>query len=139
MLYLFPLIFVFMGVNIPIGVLFYWVTSQLWTMGQQYYVIRSNPLPGTDAYTAWEARQRKKGLDPREVAAQRDAKAKGQPRPAPAAVGTVGRQTKVATEPDTNGSTNPTVNGAATGRQAPARQQPVRQQPRRQPRSQRKN
>jgi len=137
-------------------VLFYWVTSQLWTMGQQYYVIRSNPLPGTDAYLAWEERQRKKGLDPREVAAQRDAKAKGQPRAA-AAAGTVGRQTKVATEAGTsgsanganNGANNAAVNGAANGkatparqqpvRQQPVRQQPVRQQPRRQPRSQRKN
>jgi YidC/Oxa1 family membrane protein insertase len=140
MLYLFPLIFVFMGINIPIGVLFYWVTSQLWTMGQQYYVIRSNPLPGTDAYAAWEERQRKKGLDPREVAAQRDAKAKGQPRPAAATAGTVGRQSSsVATDPGSNGSANGTANPASNGKSAPARQQPVRQQPRRQPRSQRKN
>lgn len=143
MLYLFPVFFLFIGVNIPIGVLFYWVTSQVWTMGQQYYVIRNNPLPGTDAYAAWEERLRKKGVDPAEVAAQRDAKAKGQPRPAVAAATTVGRQSNgsVATDPGSNGTngSNGSNGKSAPARQAPIRQQPVRQQPRRQPRSQRKS
>jgi YidC/Oxa1 family membrane protein insertase len=140
MLYLFPLIFVFMGVNIPIGVLFYWVTSQLWTMGQQYYVIRNNPLPGTDAYTAWEERQRRKGLDPREVAAQKDARANGRPKTAATSGSVVGRQSNGSAA--ANGAADGAVNGNGQSgpvRQAPVRQQPVRQQPRRQPRSQRKN
>ena len=38
--------------------LIYWFTSNLWTMGQQFYVIRRNPAPGTPAYDAWEARRR---------------------------------------------------------------------------------
>jgi YidC/Oxa1 family membrane protein insertase len=32
-------------------------------MGQQFYVIRRNPAPGTPAYEAWEARRRAKGKD----------------------------------------------------------------------------
>ncbi|MGO1973268.1 MAG: membrane protein insertase YidC [Propionibacteriaceae bacterium] len=65
MLYLFPLIFAVAGVNFPIGVLLYWFTSNLWTMGQQFYIIRRNPAPGTEAYAAWEERQRAKGRDPK--------------------------------------------------------------------------
>jgi YidC/Oxa1 family membrane protein insertase len=57
MLYVFPLIFAFTGVNFPIGVLLYWFTTNLWTMGQQFYVIRNSPQPGTPAHEALEARR----------------------------------------------------------------------------------
>jgi YidC/Oxa1 family membrane protein insertase len=63
MLYLFPLIFAVGGINFPVGVLIYWFTSNLWTMGQQFYVIRRNPAPGTPAFDAWEARKLAKGKD----------------------------------------------------------------------------
>ncbi|MCW2811676.1 MAG: putative rane protein, partial [Friedmanniella sp.] len=63
MLYLFPLIFAIGGINFPVGVLIYWFTSNLWTMGQQFYVIRRNPAPGTPAYDAWEQRRKAKGKD----------------------------------------------------------------------------
>ena len=36
MLYMFPVIYAIGGVSIPIGVLIYWLTTNLWTMGQQY-------------------------------------------------------------------------------------------------------
>ena len=58
MLYVFPLIFAVGGINFPVGVLIYWFTSNLWTMGQQFYVIRRNPAPGTPAYDAWEERRK---------------------------------------------------------------------------------
>jgi YidC/Oxa1 family membrane protein insertase len=61
MLYLFPLIFAIGGINFPVGVLIYWFASNLWTMGQQFYVIRRNPAPGTPAYDAWEERRKHKG------------------------------------------------------------------------------
>jgi YidC/Oxa1 family membrane protein insertase len=62
LLYVFPLIFAVSGINFPVGVLLYWLTTNLWTMGQQFYVIRNNPTPGSPAYDQWEARQaRKKG------------------------------------------------------------------------------
>jgi YidC/Oxa1 family membrane protein insertase len=63
MLYVFPLIFAIGGINFPVGVLIYWFASNLWTMGQQFYVIRRNPAPGTPAYDAWEQRRKAKGLD----------------------------------------------------------------------------
>jgi len=61
MLYLFPIIFAIGGINFPVGVLIYWFASNLWTMGQQFYVIRRNPAPGTPAYDAWEERRKAKG------------------------------------------------------------------------------
>ena len=42
-----PVVFGVGGIAFPIGVLLYWTTSNLWTMGQQFYVIRNNPAPGT--------------------------------------------------------------------------------------------
>ena len=55
LLYVFPLMFAVFGINFPIGVLIYWMTTNLWTMGQQFYVIRRNPAPGTPAYDAWRS------------------------------------------------------------------------------------
>ena len=57
LLYVFPLMFAFFGINFPIGVLIYWLTTNLWTMGQQFYVIRNNPTPGTPAEAAYNERQ----------------------------------------------------------------------------------
>ncbi len=50
MLYVFPIIFAVSGVNFPVGVLIYWSTTNLWTFGQQFYVIKRNPTPGSPAY-----------------------------------------------------------------------------------------
>lgn len=71
MLYLFPFMYLFFGVNIPIGVLIYWLTSNLWTMGQQYILIHNNPAPNTPAYLDWEERMRAKGKDPDAIVARR--------------------------------------------------------------------
>ncbi len=60
LVYVFPLMFAVFGINFPIGVLIYWLTTNLWSMGQQYYVIRNNPAPGSQAFTEWEERQAKK-------------------------------------------------------------------------------
>ncbi|MFF8957708.1 membrane protein insertase YidC [Streptomyces sp. NPDC014894] len=49
MMYIFPVIFAVMGVNFPVGVLVYWLTTNVWTMGQQMYVINQNPTPGSKA------------------------------------------------------------------------------------------
>jgi YidC/Oxa1 family membrane protein insertase len=56
LLYVLPLVFAVGGVAFPIGVLIYWTTSNLWTMCQQFYVIRNNPAPGTPAFKAKEDR-----------------------------------------------------------------------------------
>ena len=62
MLYLFPVIFAVTGVNFPIGVLIYWSTTNLWTWGQQYYVIKRNPTPGSPAYEELQKKKADKGL-----------------------------------------------------------------------------
>ena len=61
MLYLFPLIFALSGINFPIGVLIYWSTTNLWTWGQQFYVIKRNPAPGSPAWEELQAKKAKKG------------------------------------------------------------------------------
>ncbi|EON22374.1 MULTISPECIES: membrane protein insertase YidC [Nocardioides] len=60
LLYVLPIVFAVGGIAFPVGVLFYWTTSNLWTMGQQFYVIRNNPAPGTPAFGAKEERDRAK-------------------------------------------------------------------------------
>ncbi len=60
LLYVFPIIFAVSGVNFPVGVLLYWLTTNLWTMGQQFYVIRNNPTPGSPSYEEWEERKARK-------------------------------------------------------------------------------
>ena len=62
LLYVLPVVFAVGGIAFPIGVLFYWVTSNLWTMGQQFYVIRNNPAPGTEAERAKKERDARKAL-----------------------------------------------------------------------------
>ncbi|GAA2446783.1 membrane protein insertase YidC [Agromyces soli] len=61
LLYLLPLVFAFSGVAFPLGVMFYWLVSNFWTMGQQFVVIRNMPTPGSEAAKAREARLAKKG------------------------------------------------------------------------------
>jgi YidC/Oxa1 family membrane protein insertase len=60
MLYLFPVIFAISGVNFPVGVLIYWSTTNLWTWGQQYYVIKRNPTPGSPAYEELQRKRKEK-------------------------------------------------------------------------------
>ena len=64
LLYLFPIIFAVTGINFPVGVLLYWLTTNLWTMGQQFYVIKRNPTPGSPAYFELEAKRAKKAGTP---------------------------------------------------------------------------
>ena len=45
MMYMAPLFGLF-GLMMPIGVLVYWVTSNIWTMGQQHFLYRNQPMPG---------------------------------------------------------------------------------------------
>ncbi len=56
LLYVLPLVFAVGGIAFPIGVLLYWTTSNLWTMCQQFYVIRNNPSPNTEAERAKQKR-----------------------------------------------------------------------------------
>jgi YidC/Oxa1 family membrane protein insertase len=61
LLYVLPLVFAVSGVNFPIGVLLYWLTTNAWSMCQQFYVIRRMPAPGSLAEKAMLERKRKHG------------------------------------------------------------------------------
>jgi YidC/Oxa1 family membrane protein insertase len=60
LMYVLPLFFAISGVNFPIGVLLYWLTTNVWSMGQQFYVIRRMPAPGSQAEKDLEARRARK-------------------------------------------------------------------------------
>lgn len=40
------------GLAMPVGVLIYWVSNNVWTMGQQHYLYRKNPVGGATASKA---------------------------------------------------------------------------------------
>jgi len=80
LLYILPVVFAVGGIAFPIGVLLYWTTSNLWTMGQQFYVIRNNPVPGTPAAKAKAARDLAKGKG---VAAEPEGDAAEEAKPEP--------------------------------------------------------
>jgi YidC/Oxa1 family membrane protein insertase len=61
LLYVLPLVFAVTGVNFPIGVLLYWLTTNFWSMGQQLYVIARRPAPGSPAEIARNERLARKG------------------------------------------------------------------------------
>ncbi len=61
MLYVLPLAFIFSGVFFPLGVVVYWFVSNIWTMVQQFIVIREMPTPGSDAAKQREERLARKG------------------------------------------------------------------------------
>ncbi|MFJ3957310.1 membrane protein insertase YidC [Arthrobacter sp. NPDC090010] len=67
LLYILPVVFGVGGINFPIGVLIYWTVSNLWTMGQQFYVIRRMPTPGSPAARELNDRRKAKGLAPIDV------------------------------------------------------------------------
>jgi YidC/Oxa1 family membrane protein insertase len=43
MLFIFPAMFLVWGFFFPMGLIVYWTTSNLWTMGQQFYVLHRHP------------------------------------------------------------------------------------------------
>ena len=91
LVYIFPVVFAVGGINFPLGVLVYWTISNFWTMGQQWWVIRNNPTPGSEAEKELNERRAARGLPPRgkskeeheaELEAQRE-RAKGGQRQQP--------------------------------------------------------
>ena len=84
MLYLFPLIFAISGVNFPVGVLIYWSTTNIWTFGQQFYVIKRNPTPGSPAFEelqrkrAHKAKQEGREITPQDAPEVEAPKVEGQ-------------------------------------------------------------
>ncbi|QDY77827.1 membrane protein insertase YidC [Streptomyces qinzhouensis] len=71
LMYIFPVIFAVMGINFPVGVLVYWLTTNVWTMGQQMYVINQNPTPGSKAQDQYLTRLLKTATHRGEISSRR--------------------------------------------------------------------
>ncbi|MBV9335715.1 MAG: membrane protein insertase YidC [Solirubrobacterales bacterium] len=93
---LLPLFFVVVVINFPAGLLVYWITTNLWTMGQQYTVRRMIGPPTPVPATA--------GAGPRSGGDGRAGPGGGEPPP----------------EPDANGSSGGGIGGLLRGRTKPS-------------------
>ena len=83
LLYVLPLVFAISGVYFPLGVVLYWLTSNIWTMGQQFYVIRRMPAPGTPAEEAHRRRMESKAKRRGEAVPAATVAEEAQPPPPP--------------------------------------------------------
>jgi len=99
MLYIMPVMMAFFCFIAPVGVLIYLLTTNFWTMGQQFYVLRNSPTPGSVAHQQHLERKAAK------------ASKKGQPAPV---------EDKAPSKDDTP------VAVTSTGRTKPQRNQPTR-------------
>jgi YidC/Oxa1 family membrane protein insertase len=117
MLYGMPMTLFVSGFFFPIGVLLYWFTNNLWTLGQQYFILRKLPPPGSAAHKA-KADADKPYVDPKTLAPKPGAKpVRSKPgRPATPAVPS-------GTSADTAPPADPAAAGTGTGSSA-AGQQP---------------
>ena len=112
LMYILPLFFAISGVNFPIGVLLYWLTTNVWSMGQQFLVInRMHPTPAT-------------GNAPAASPAGAPALRKANPvKPAKGAKSTAADKPSA---PQLSGQASPTGQGAGGSPRPPGRQQPRR-------------
>ena len=114
LLYVMPAGLFVSGFLFPIGVLLYWFTNNLWTLGQQFFILRKMPPPGSDAAKA-KAAAEKPAVDPKTLAPKPGAKPVrpkgGRPATTPAA-----DATPAADGGSPNGSA---LNGSAPSGSAP--------------------
>jgi YidC/Oxa1 family membrane protein insertase len=61
MMLLLPLVFTVLIFRFPAGVLVYWITTNIWTLGQQYFIRRSMPPPPPQAPKEAEPGERRLG------------------------------------------------------------------------------
>ncbi|GES31569.1 membrane protein insertase YidC [Streptomyces angustmyceticus] len=116
LMYVFPIMFAVFGINFPVGVLVYWLTTNVWTMGQQMFVIRRNPTPGSKAFEERQERLRAAGKlveDPAAVEAKQAAEEARQNRQQPKRQSKSQRQTGGAAP--AGGAQNRTRAGSASG------------------------
>ncbi|MBM7806598.1 YidC/Oxa1 family membrane protein insertase [Geodermatophilus bullaregiensis] len=73
LLYGMPISLFVTGFFFPIGVLLYWLVNNLWTMGQQFFILRKMPPPGSPAAQARAAAD-KPAVDPKTLAPRPGAK-----------------------------------------------------------------
>ncbi|MCW2579337.1 MAG: rane protein insertase, YidC/Oxa1 family [Blastococcus sp.] len=130
LLYGMPLSLFVSGFFFPIGVLLYWFTNNLWTLGQQFFILRKMPPPGSDAAKA-KAAADKPVIDSRTLAPKPGAKPvrtkPGRSVP-PVVTGTAdaaspaepaGTPVDAAGDGRATGSASPTAGGATQAGQSP--------------------
>jgi YidC/Oxa1 family membrane protein insertase len=67
-----PLMFFVFAVNVPLAVIIYWVTTNFWSVGQQYMLLKTHPMPAVangqtapaGAAAAVDNGENRKGLGP---------------------------------------------------------------------------
>lgn len=140
LMYVFPIMFAVFGINFPVGVLVYWLTTNVWTMGQQMFVIRRNPTPGSKAQAAYLERLQKQITHNKKVRGRGNVNvikaivAKGRDRNeferkfinGLSKAGLVA-QTDGSVEPSDSAVATETEDGTSVGGATPKRQQPKRQ------------
>jgi YidC/Oxa1 family membrane protein insertase len=121
MMYIMPVFMAFFCFIAPVGVLIYLLTTNFWTMGQQFYVLRNSPLPGSKAHEAHLKRQ--------EAKAAKRAEEGGESAGAVVdAAGSkdAGSKAVNGTGPKAAGATKPGTRQIDDARPKPQRNQPVR-------------
>jgi YidC/Oxa1 family membrane protein insertase len=117
LLYVMPAGLFVSGFLFPIGVLLYWFTNNLWTLGQQFFILRKMPPPGSDAAKAKVAAE-KPAVDPKTLAPKPGAKPVrpkgGRPATTPAADATPAAD---GGSPDGSALNGSAPNGSAPGEQ----------------------
>jgi YidC/Oxa1 family membrane protein insertase len=73
LLYGMPVSLLVSGFFFPVGVLIYWLINNLWTLGQQFYILKKLPPPGSPAALA-KAAADKPQIDPKALAPKPGAK-----------------------------------------------------------------
>jgi len=86
MLMVLPVVFVTFLLNFPVGLVIYWVTTNLWTVGQGLITRRLMPKP--------QAPERRSSRSPSKESEPEEAPAPVEPAPAPAAAPTEPRRVK---------------------------------------------
>jgi YidC/Oxa1 family membrane protein insertase len=116
MLYGMPISLFVTGFFFPIGVLLYWTTNNLWTLGQQFFILRKLPPVGSDAHKAKQA-EGKPVVDPKTLAPKPGAKPVrtkgGRPVPPSTATDATADGTSDGTS-DSTGATGSTASGSAS-------------------------
>ena len=95
-----PFTFLIFAINVPLAIIIYWVTTNLWSMGQQYILLRSAPPP------------------PGAAAAPVEAAANGGARRPAGALGFL----RSLVQPTEDADTSPSANGGGGGKAGTGRQ-----------------
>jgi YidC/Oxa1 family membrane protein insertase len=123
-----PISVVFSGFIFPLGVLLYWFTSNLWTMGQQFYIHRFHPHTPGDAATANAAPTGELGRSLAPPPGAKPNRSKGSPAARPAtnaaadgADGVADSATGGATRPPARSPQRPTGSRPSNKRSTPSK------------------